>query len=84
MAITRQTIKPLATAVAIGLSIFQIYFTAGFDVMDAPMLRAIHLGAVMTLIFMWFPPVKVEQGKEEHPLCLVLDAVLICLSIAVA
>lgn len=84
MAITRQTIKPLATAVAIGLSIFQIYFTAGFDVMDAPMLRAIHLGAVMTLIFMWFPPVKVEQGKEEHPLWLVLDAVLICLSIAVA
>lgn len=84
MRVTRETLKPVASCVAIALSIFQIWFTAGFDVMDAPMLRAIHLGAVMALIFLWFPAVKPTPGEVENPLWLVLDFVLIGISIAVA
>ena len=46
--ISRQTLKPVATVLAVGLAIFQIYFTAGFGVMDSQMLRVIHLGTVLT------------------------------------
>ena len=54
--ISRQTLKPVATVLAVGLAIFQIYFTAGFGVMDSQMLRVIHLGTVLTLVVIYFPP----------------------------
>ena len=76
--ISRETLKPVATVLAIGLAIFQIYFTAGFGVMDSQMLRVIHLGTVLTLVFMYFPPKKVAEGQKENPLWLLLDLVLIC------
>lgn len=84
MTITRDSLKPIATLIAIGLAIFQIYYTAGFDVMDSPMLRAIHLGTVMTLIFLWYPPFKLKPGETEKPIWLLVDLVLVVLSIAVA
>ncbi len=76
--ISRQTLKPVATVLAVGLAIFQIYFTAGFGVMDSQMLRVIHLGTVLTLVFIYFPPKKPVEGVKENPLWLLLDLVLIC------
>lgn len=76
--ISRETLKPVATVLAVGLAIFQIYFTAGFGVMDSQMLRVIHLGVVLTLVFIYFPPKKLAEGQKENPLWLVLDLVLIC------
>ncbi len=76
--ISRATLKPAATVLAIGLAVFQIYFTAGFGVMDSQMLRVIHLGTVLTLVFIYLPPRKTKEGQPEHPLWLLLDLVLIC------
>ncbi len=76
--ISRETLKPVATVLAVGLAIFQIYFTAGFGVMDSQMLRVIHLGTVLTLVFIYFPPRKPVEGVKENPLWLLLDLVLIC------
>lgn len=84
MSLTRDSLKPIATVIAIGLAIFQIYFTAGFDVIDSPMLRAIHLGTVMILIFLWFPPFKVKAGERENLIWLIMDIILVALAIAVA
>ncbi len=76
--ISRETLKPVAAILAIGLAIFQIYFTAGFGVMDSQMLRVIHLGTVLTLVFLYFPPIKLAEGEKENPLWLLLDLLLIC------
>ena len=76
--ISRATLKPAATVLAIGLALFQIYFTAGFGVMDSQMLRVIHLGTVLTLVFIYLPPRKMKEGQTENPLWLLLDLVLIC------
>lgn len=84
MEFSRDSLKPVASVLAIALTAFQVYFTAGFDVMDAPMLRAIHLGAVMALVFLWFPPFKLKPDQKENPLWVVLDLLLVGVSVAVA
>ncbi len=48
-------LKYLITALAVFLSVFQIYFTGGFGLIDAHVLRAIHLSIVMALIVMITP-----------------------------
>ncbi len=65
--ISRATLKPAATVLAIGLAVFQIYFTAGFGVMDSQMLRVIHLGTVLTLVFIYLPPRKRKKGSQNIP-----------------
>lgn len=75
--ISRTALKPVATVLAVGLAVFQIYFTAGFGVMDSQMLRVLHLGMVLTLVFIYLPPRKPREGEKEHPLWLLLDLALI-------
>ena len=43
LSLDRSLLKPVATVVAIVLSLFQIYFTGGFGVTDAHILRGITL-----------------------------------------
>lgn len=82
--ITRADLKPVASGIAIGLALFQIYFTAGFGIMDSQMLRAIHLGIVLTLVFLYFPARRLREGEKENPLWLLLDLALVGASFVTA
>ena len=48
----RKTLSPVATVLAVALCLLQIYFTGGFAAIEAPILRATHLGLVAALIFL--------------------------------
>ena len=54
--ISRDSLKGITSVIAVGLAIFQIYFTAGFGIIDSQLLRTIHLGIVLALVFLYFPP----------------------------
>ena len=41
--ISRDSLKGITSVIAVGLAIFQIYFTAGFGIIDSQLLRTIHL-----------------------------------------
>ncbi|MBR3881316.1 MAG: TRAP transporter permease, partial [Mailhella sp.] len=69
--------KPIITVLAIGLALYQIWFTGGFGILDSQLHRTLHLGVVLTLVFMYLPPRKLEEGEKEHPFWLMLDLVLI-------
>ena len=82
--ISRDSLKGITSVIAVGLAIFQIYFTAGFGIIDSQLLRTIHLGIVLALVFLYFPPKKLQEGEREHPGWLALDLVLICGAFATA
>ena len=82
--ISRDALKGVASVIAVGLALFQIYFTAGFGIIDSQLLRTIHLGIVLALVFLYFPPRKIPEGEREHPGWLALDLVLICGAFATA
>ena len=73
--ISRDSLKGITSVIAVGLAIFQIYFTAGFGIIDSQLLRTIHLGIVLALVFLYFPPKKLQEGEREHPGWLALDLV---------
>ena len=80
----RKTLSPVATVLAVALCLFQIYFTGGFAAIEAPILRATHLGLVAALIFLWIPAVK-RPPEEKEPLpWLLLDIALAALSLAMS
>lgn len=39
--ISRDSLKGITSVIAVGLAIFQIYFTAGFGIIDSQLLRTI-------------------------------------------
>ena len=51
------TIARVVFVIAVALSIFQIY-TAGLTAMTALLQRSIHLGAILCLTFLIYPPFK--------------------------
>ena len=71
--ISRDSLKGITSVIAVGLAIFQIYFTAGFGIIDSQLLRTIHLGIVLALVFLYFPPKKLQEGEREHPGWLAAD-----------
>ena len=72
MALTRKTLAPITTAMAVILCAFQVYATGGIGVLEAPVLRAGHLSMILFLTFFWIPPFK---GKD--PLWVVLLDILL-------
>ncbi|AGA69291.1 TRAP transporter, 4TM/12TM fusion protein [Desulfitobacterium dichloroeliminans LMG P-21439] len=63
MLLKNKTFINLVKAIAITLSLFQL-FTTGFGVLEAPLQRAIHLGLVLMLVFLWYPMFK-NSDKEK-------------------
>ncbi len=58
MTLTRKTLAPLATAMAVILCAFQVYATGGIGVLEAPVLRGGHLSMILFLVFFWIQPMK--------------------------
>lgn len=72
MTLTRKTLAPVATVMAVILCVFQVYATGGIGVLEAPVLRAGHLSMILFLTFIWIPP-----RKDKDPLwAVLLDIVL--------
>ena len=80
---TRASLKPLATAIAILFTLFQIYFTA-FGVLEGTTMRADFLGFVMVLIFLLYPPFKYPEGRKEPAFFVMMDLCLCVLAIAIS
>ena len=79
MTLTRKTLAPVATIMAVILCAFQIYATGGIGVLEAPVLRAGHLSMILFLAFFWIPPMK-----SRDPVWVVaLDIMLALASMAV-
>lgn len=73
-------VKWIAAGLAVFLSLFQIWFTGGFEVLDAHLLRALHLSVVMALVFMLFPGYKDEDSPLwKNSMCVVN---LVCIGLA--
>ncbi len=82
--IDRSRLKPLAYAIGVGLTLFQILFTGGFFVIDTPLLRGIHLSIVMVLVFLLIPiSSKYRKQPEPWPL-LALDLLFCAIAAATA
>lgn len=79
----RMLLKPAATVAAIVLSLFQIYYTGGFGVTDAHILRGTHLTLIVILVLLLRPSRKLEAGEKEGWFPLLVDLVLIGLAIAI-
>ncbi|MGN1038130.1 MAG: TRAP transporter permease, partial [Mailhella sp.] len=78
----RAALKPVFTALAILLALFQIYTTGGFAVFDSTLQKVAHLALVLSLAFLWVPVKKFSNGREPSVLVL-FDILLACAALAV-
>lgn len=83
LSVNRACLKPVAYAVGVALAIFQILFTGGFFILEPPLLRGIHLSAIMVLVFLLVPPLKKYKGKEEPVIFIGMDLILCAIAIAI-
>ena len=83
LSLDRSLLKPVATVVAIVLSLFQIYFTGGLGVTDAHILRGTHLTLIMILVLLLVPSRKLAPGEKEGWFPILIDLALIALAIAI-
>jgi len=67
----------------VGFSLFQLY-TAIFGVFTAYIQRTIHLGFLLSLVYLLYPATKKQRGKKRRFQIPWYDAVLSILSVAVA
>ncbi len=82
MTFSRKSVAPVASVIAIILTLFQIYSTGGFGVLPTPIQRGTHLALIMTLVFLWRPAFRYKDGREPLPMFL-LDIGLACLALAI-
>ncbi|MCQ2444736.1 MAG: TRAP transporter fused permease subunit, partial [Mailhella sp.] len=82
MTFNRKTIAPIASVIAVILTVFQIYSTGGFGVLPTPIQRGTHLALIMALVFLWRPAFKYRDGREPLPM-LLLDLCLACAGLAI-
>ena len=83
LSVNRACLKPVAYGVGVALAIFQILFTGGFFILEPPLLRGIHLSAIMVLVFLLVPPLKRYKGKEEPVIFIAIDLLLCAVAIAI-
>ncbi len=69
------------TAVAITLSLFQLY-TAGISPLAAIYQRSVHLVLIMILAFALYPPVK-SAARDKIDIYLIIDGILILLALTI-
>lgn len=83
LSLNRSLLKPVATVIAVLLSLFQIYYTGGFGVTDAHILRGTHLSLIMILVLLLIPSHKRVPGEKEGWLPLLIDLGLIALVVSI-
>lgn len=76
----RKPLTLLCTFIAVIFCLFQIYATAGFGSLEAPILRSWHLAFVLVLIFLWNPLFKGKSGSAW----LLFDIALAIAAISIA
>ncbi len=84
MTFSRDMFAKPAYAIAIAMAVFQIYYTAGFGIMEGLKLSAIFVAFAMVLILLLYPPFKVAEGQKEFWLFPVIDLCLAVLAVAIA
>lgn len=82
--LSRELFKKAAWPIGIGMTIFQVYFTIGYGVLEGMLQSAIFLAFALALTFLIYPAYKIPEGKREPQILLWLDVILIFLSIASA
>ena len=80
--LTRENLKKLSYPIGIGMTLFQLYYTIGYGVLEGSLLAAIFLSFALTLIFLLYPAVKMPEGKKEPGILILVDLVLVVLAIA--
>lgn len=82
MTFSRKSVAPIASVIAVVLTLFQIYSTGGFGVLPTPIQRGTHLALIMTLVFLWRPAFRYRERKEPL-LMFLLDLCLAVLALAI-
>lgn len=82
--LSRELFKKAAWPIGIGMTIFQVYFTIGYGVLEGMLQSAIFLAFALVLIFLLFPVWKFPAGRREPQIFLWFDLVLVFFSIASA
>ncbi|MCH5277651.1 MAG: TRAP transporter permease [Desulfovibrionaceae bacterium] len=80
--LSRSTLKKIAYPTGVGMTLFQVYYTIGYGVLEGSLLAAIFLSFALVLIFLSHPAIKIDEGKEEPVPLIVLDLVLACCAVA--
>jgi len=78
---TRDNFKRLSWPVAVAMSLFQIYYSGGFDTLEGNILYISVVCMSMVLVFLHKPAIKIKQNSKEHPALLIIDLVLVILCI---
>ena len=62
----RKKLRPIILALATILCIFQLCTSLGIVILDPMVIRSVHVGIILALIFLWRPPVH-EWKKHPRP-----------------
>ena len=81
----RAWLQYVFVALAVVLTVFQLYSTSGIAIFNSTLQRVAHLSLVLCLTFI-FVPCNTKYGKEkpEPPLLTVIDIGLACLAVGIA
>ncbi|WP_241159352.1 MULTISPECIES: hypothetical protein [unclassified Desulfovibrio] len=81
----RAWLQYVFVALAVVLTVFQLYSTSGIAIFNSTLQRVAHLSLVLCLTFI-FVPCTTRYGKEkpEPPLLTVIDIALACLALGIA
>ncbi len=80
--LSRESLKKAAYPIGIAMTLFQLYYTVGYGVLEGSLLAAIFLSFALTMIFLTQPAIKVKEGKKEPVILLLIDLILVVCSIA--
>ena len=80
----RKKLRPLFLALAAVLCAFQLSTSAGLYTPNPMVIRSVHLGIILTLIFMWRPPLRdYRVNPRPEPVWIFLwDIMFIVMSVA--
>ena len=53
----RKKLRPIILVLATLLCIFQLCTSLGIFILDPMVIRSVHVGIILALIFLWRPPV---------------------------
>ncbi len=80
----RKKLRPFFLVLAAVLCVFQLSTSAGLYTPNPMVIRSVHLGIILTLIFMWRPPLREYRvNPKPEPIWIFLwDIMFIAMSVA--
>lgn len=82
--LTRTGLRRFSFPIAVGMTLFQLYFTIGFGVLDGAMMSSIFVSFAMVLIFLNYPARNFPEGQNEPQALLLLDLGLAGLAVTIS